>query len=58
MIQLSDLKFNTCAYFYKLKDGVSISNKDIEKMLKDVTSSKIKTYLFDTRREEQPNGVK
>ncbi len=57
MVELANLKFSTCAYFYKLKEGVTISKKDIEWMLKDVTSSKMKTYLFDKHREELPNGV-
>ena len=33
MATLEDLRFISCAYFYKLKDGISISNKDIENML-------------------------
>lgn len=57
MIELTDLKFNTCAYFYKIKEGCLITDNEIKQMLIEVTSTKIRKYLFDICRVEN-NGVK
>lgn len=58
MVNIEHLKFSACAYFYKLKDGNTISSKEVKKMLIDVTSSKIHNYLFNEYRVEKDNGLK
>lgn len=58
MVNIEHLKFSACAYFYKLKDGNTISSKEVRKMLIDVTSSKIHNYLFNEYRVEKDNGLK
>lgn len=59
MTKLTDLKFNTCAYFYKLKDKQSISKKDIQDMLKNVTEDKISgNFLFNNCRNNGPKNTK
>lgn len=57
MANINDLRFGTCAYFYKLKEGESYSGTDIRNMMKEVTSSKISRYLFDEVRQADPSGV-
>lgn len=59
MTKLTDLKFNTCAYFYKLKDKQSISKKDIQDMLKNVTEDKISgNFLFNSCRNNGSKNTK
>lgn len=51
-MDIRDLRFSECAYFYKLKNGMSISDEDIHKMLVQVTEGKIRRgYLFDLERQ-------
>ena len=56
MIDVSCLRFNACAYFYKLKDKEEIDPKEIEHMLRDVTEGKVHRYLFDICRENIGNA--
>lgn len=59
MPEIDTLRFNTCAYFYKLKTGVRFSNTDIRDMMKEVTASKNHAhYLFDELRFIGPNASK
>lgn len=59
MPNISDLRFSTCAYFYKLKDGVSLSDRDIHNMQVQVTATKNhNNYLYDLERVAGPNGTK
>lgn len=59
MVNIASLRFNACAYFYKLKDGQSFSNEDVKRMLIQVTASKNHAqYLFDELRVAGPNGTK
>ena len=53
--KLGELRLSTNAYFYKLKDGASFSNNDIDKILKTVTESKQKSYLINERRVKFEN---
>lgn len=51
-MDIRDLRFSECAYFYKLKNGMSISDDDIHNMLVKVTEGKIRRgYLFDLKRQ-------
>ena len=51
-MDIRDLRFSECAYFYKLKNGMSISDDDIHNMLVQVTEGKIRrNYLFDIERQ-------
>ena len=56
MIDVSCLRFNACAYFYKLKDKEEVDPKEIEHMLRDVTEGKVHRYLFDICRENIGNA--
>lgn len=51
MIDVNCLKFNACAYFYKLTDKEEIDSNEIEQMLRDVTEGKVQSCLFDICRE-------
>ena len=57
MANINDLRFGACAYFYKLKEGMSFSATVIRNMLAEVTSSKINRYLFNEVRQADPSGV-
>lgn len=51
-MDIRDLRFSECAYFYKLKNEMSISDDDIHNMLVQVTEGKIRrNYLFDLERQ-------
>lgn len=56
-MNLEDIRFTECGYFYKLKDGESISNVDIHRMMVDVTSNKMRNYLFNLERNDGGNGT-
>jgi hypothetical protein psyrpo1_36959 len=56
MIDVNCLKFNACAYFYKLKDKVEIAQKAIKQMLCDVTEGKPGPYLFNICRANIGNA--
>lgn len=56
-MNLVDIRFTECGYFYKLKDGESITDRDIHRMMVDVTNGKMKNYLFDVEREDGGNGT-
>lgn len=58
MATLEDLRFISCAYFYKLKDGISITNKDIENMLIESMSGKKKPFLFNITRQNGPDTIR
>lgn len=59
MPDISTLRFNTCAYFYKLKVEANFSDADIRNMMKQVTASKVHShYLFDELRSPGPNDTK
>lgn len=59
MPDIATLRFNTCAYFYKLKTGDSFSDNDIRNMMIQVTASKNHAhYLFDELRSPGPNDTK
>ena len=57
-MNLVDLRFTECAYFYKLKDGMTISESDVRKMMIEVTNGKLHHYLFDLCREDDGKGTK
>lgn len=38
MLDIADLRFKECAYFYKLKNGKSVSPEEIHNMLVEVTA--------------------
>lgn len=57
-MNIADLRFTECAYFYRLKDGITLSDSDIRKMLREVTSSKPHNYLFDIFRDKGGNGTR
>ena len=50
------LRFNACAYFYKLKDEEKVSDFIVKQMLRDVTEGKLHRYLFDICRENIGNA--
>jgi len=54
-MNLSDLRFSECASFYKLKDGVTLTDANIHSMLVEVTADKMRNYLFDIEREDGGN---
>ena len=56
-MNLSDLRFSECASFYKLKDGVTLTDVNIRRMLVEVTEGKLRNYLFDIEREDGGNGT-
>lgn len=57
-MDIRDLRFSECAYFYKLKNGMSISDNDIHNMLVQVTEGKIRRgYLFDLKRQSSVMDV-
>lgn len=57
-MNLVDLRFSECAYFYKLKEGVAISEAEVLTMMREVTSGKPHHYLFDLCREDDGKGTK
>lgn len=57
MANIKDLRFGACAYFYKLKEGMSFSATDIRNMLAEMTASKIKRYLFNEVRQADRSKV-
>ena len=57
-MDLVDLRFTECAYFYKLKEGVAISEAEVLTMMREVTSGKPHHYLFDLCREDDGKGTK
>ena len=56
-MNLADLRFTECAYFYKLKDGVTITDANIHSMLVEVARGKLHNYLFDIERQNGGNGT-
>lgn len=58
MLTIDDLRFTECAYFYRLKNGKSISPTDIQQMFINATAGKaIKHYEVDVRRAPSVPGV-
>ena len=57
MMVLSDLRFSECASFYKLKEGLTLTNAIIHSMLVEVTEGKMRNYLFDEERADGGNGT-
>jgi len=57
-MNLVDLRFTECAYFYKLKDGMTISEVDVRKMMREVTTGKPQHYLFDLCRVNDGKGTR
>lgn len=56
MPTIADLRFSECAYFYKLRDRITITATDIHDMLVVVTEGKVRrNYAVDV--ERQPSGV-
>ena len=58
MLNLTDIRFTECGYFYKLKENKQFSDKEIHRMMVDVTNGKIQNYLFDLEREDGGNGTR
>lgn len=58
MPDIATLRFNACAYFYRLKAGQSFSNDELRSMMRQVTSTKIAHYLFDELRVDGPDNTK
>lgn len=56
-MNIADLRFTECAYFYKLKDGATITDANIHDMLVDVTTGKMRNYLFDIDRQDGGSGT-
>ena len=57
-MNLADIRFTECGYFYKLKEDEQFSDKEIHRMIVDVTNGKIQNYLFDLEREDGGNGTR
>lgn len=57
-MNLTDIRFTECGYFYKLKEDEQFSDKEIHRMMVDVTNGKIQNYLFDLEREDGGNGTR
>ena len=56
MPTIADLRFSECAYFYKLRDRITITATDIHDMLVEVTEGKVRrNYAVDE--ERMPSGV-
>lgn len=52
MPTIADLRFSECAYFYKLRDGITITATDIHDMLVEVTEGKVRrNYAVDEERQ-------
>ena len=59
MPDIANLRFSACAYFYKLKEGLSFTDSEIHSMLVNVTASKNRAhYLFDVERVSGPDGTR
>ena len=56
-MNIENIRFKECGYFYKLKEVESFSDADIHLMMKEVTEGKIHNYLFDLKREDGGNGT-
>lgn len=54
MASIEDIKLSANAYFYKLREGMSFSAREIRQMLREVTSDKQRTFLLDCTREGNP----
>lgn len=57
-MKIDNIRLSACAYFYKLKDGISLSLRDVQGMLCDVTTEKKNTFALNLCRQSCPNGCK
>lgn len=55
-MDIQNVRFTACAYFYRLKDDETITEKDVSRMLREVTAEKVRTYALDIMRQPTQNG--
>lgn len=56
-MELDDLRFSECAYFYRLKDGKLLTEANIRSMMVAVTNANPHNYAYDVVRQDGGNGT-
>ena len=58
MAALEDIRLSANAYFYKLRNDAPLGDKEIGRMMNEVTSGKQKNLLFNLKRQAGPDETR